>query len=386
MTAVRGERSPARPALLAAVAEIEGVLAAAADRGEDDCLVPGPAMSALRGSGLLAALAPREVGGFQVDPVTELELIEAVSAVDGSTGWLFWALAGSTARAAAMLPDSAVDTVFPPGGRFPLIAFQERGFGNTLVPTRSGVRIAGRWPFGTGAQYADWVLAIGRCPSPQYCPWPETPQLAAVVPARDFEVVDCWDGAGLAATGTVDYRIDDLVVPWSRAWPYPVESPERGGMYFGFRRAAIKHLGFALGVGRGAMRAFTSHVGGRYGGTHRRMPDGLITELARAQLRLDAARALGMESVTQLWSQASGPGGVDETAYRQVRAVARSATEVAFEVCALVARYGDSSLIARQNYNQRALRDIVAGSAHGEMSTSALEDFGRDLLARGGLR
>ncbi len=380
MTVVRGERSGSREDLLAAVTEIGDVLAAAANRGESDRLVTAEAVSALRDSGLLAALAPAEVGGSQVDPVTELEIIEAVSAVDGSTGWLFWALAGSTARAASMMPTSAAREVFPHGHEFPLIAFQERAFGNMLVPTRSGLRVEGRWPFGTGAQYADWVLTIGRCATPEYCPWPETSQLAAVVRAGEFEVVDCWDGAGLAATGTVDYRVTDLVVPWSRVWPYPVKGPERGGVYFGFRRAAIKHLGFALGVGRGALRAFISHVQQRYSG-RRRTPDGLVTELARSRLKLDAARALGLESVSHLWWQASGDGVVDEETYRRVRAVARSATEAAFEVCALVARFGDSDLLARQHHNQRALRDIVAGSAHGEMSGLALEDFGRDLLA-----
>lgn len=193
--------------------------------------------------------------------------------------------------------------------------------------------------------------------------------------------MDCWDGAGLAATGTVDYRVTDLVVPWSRVWPYPVDGPERGGVYFGFRRAAIKHLGFALGVGRGALRAFVSHVRHRYSG-RRPMPDGLVTELARSRLNLDAARALGLEAVSGLWWQASGGGVVDEAAYRRVRAVARWATEVAFDICALVARFGDSDLLARQHYSQRALRDIVAGSAHGEMSVHALEAFGRDLLAK----
>lgn len=41
---------------------------------------------ALRVSGLFAALAPREVGGLEVDPLTELELIETISRIDGSTG------------------------------------------------------------------------------------------------------------------------------------------------------------------------------------------------------------------------------------------------------------------------------------------------------------
>ncbi|MFX0576924.1 acyl-CoA dehydrogenase family protein [Nocardia nepalensis] len=351
-----------------------------ADAGEDTRLVGAEVMQALRETGLLAALAPREVGGFQVGPLTEMELIEAVSAVDGSTGWLYWALAGSTARAASMLPAAAVGAVFPPGGPFPLIAFQERAFGNTVVPTRAGLRVDGRWPFGTGAAYADWVLAIGRCASPVYCPWPQAQQLAAVVPASQFEVVDCWDGAGLAATGTVDYRVADVVIPWSRVWPYPVEAPVRGGAHFSFRRAAIKHLGFALGVAKGSIEEFTAHAGHRYGGASRRVPDGLVAQVARSRLAVDAARSLGVEAVTRVWREASDTGAVAESSYRRLRAVARYASEVAFEVCALVARYGDARLVGRQHRAQRALRDIVAGCAHAEMSSLALDEFGRDLL------
>lgn len=375
------ERSGFRDELLTRVTDIAEVLRAGADVGEDHRLVSAESLRALQESGLLAALAPSEVGGYQVDPVTEMELIEAISAVDGSTGWLYWALAGSTARAASMLPDGVVGAVFPPGGRFSLIAFQERAFGNVMVPTRTGLRVDGRWPFGTGAGYADWVLAIGRCATREHCPWPEAAELAAVVPASSFEVVDCWDGAGLAATGTVDYRISDLVVPWSQVWPYPVDSPVRGGAHFCFRRAAIKHLGFALGVARGAIDEFVVHAGDRYGADRRPPPDGLVADVARAQLGLDAARALGISSVSRVWREARQDGAVAAESYRRLRAVARYATEVAFEVCALVVRYGDAGMVARQHRSQRALRDITAGSAHAEMSSAALDEFGRDLLA-----
>ncbi|GAB2703925.1 hypothetical protein GCM10027089_27610 [Nocardia thraciensis] len=62
-----------------------------------------------------------------------------------------------------MLPDGAVEAVFPPGGGFALVAFQERAFGNSVVPTRAGLRVAGRWLFGTGAAYAGYRRGQNRC-------------------------------------------------------------------------------------------------------------------------------------------------------------------------------------------------------------------------------
>lgn len=60
--------------------------------------------------------------------------------------------------------------------------------------------------------------------------------LASAVPAHDVEIIDEWDPAGLAGTGTVDYRITEVLVPWRRVWPYPAEQV-RGGPLFCFRRA-----------------------------------------------------------------------------------------------------------------------------------------------------
>ncbi|WNV83025.1 hypothetical protein [Umezawaea sp. Da 62-37] len=148
---------------MAAVEQIADTVRAGADDSEDQRRVTPRSLAALRDSGLLAALVPAETGGFQVDPLTELELIEAVTFLDGSTGWTYWALAGSTARTASMLPPKAVAEVFPPGGPVPLIAFQERHFDNRARPTPEGLRVSGRWPFGTGASHADWVLAMAGC-------------------------------------------------------------------------------------------------------------------------------------------------------------------------------------------------------------------------------
>lgn len=368
-------RSPCRDGLLAAVADRAGILAAGADDSERDRRLIGRSVQVLQESGLFAALAPREVGGYQVDPLTEMELIEAVSAIDPSTGWGFWASAGSTARVASMLPDDAVSEVFPISQPLSIFAFQERPFGNVHRPARDGLLVRGRWPFGTGLAHADWVTAVGTVDDPAGLgPFPEAGMLAAAVPVSQVRIVDTWDAAGLCGTGTFDYAIDEVLVPWHRVWAYPPDAPVRGAPHFSFRRAPVKHIGFALGVARDVLDRFVGHAAARAAG------EIVDAEIAGCDLRLRAARALAWATVSAVWDEARSTGRVAAGAQTQLRAVARYVTEVAVEVCGLVQRHGDASLLGRRHPLQRALRDITVAAAHGEVAAGALVDYGAGLV------
>ena len=50
-------------------------------------VVPGSVIQALRDIGVFRLLAPREIGGAEIDPITFLELVESASYADGSVGW-----------------------------------------------------------------------------------------------------------------------------------------------------------------------------------------------------------------------------------------------------------------------------------------------------------
>ncbi|MCL9759250.1 acyl-CoA dehydrogenase family protein [Frankia sp. AiPa1] len=357
------------------MADHAAILAAGTDDSERDRRLTETSVRALRTSGLFGVLAPREVGGDQVDPLTELELIEAVSAIDPSTGWSFWATAGSTGRAASMIPDEALGEVFPAGRPLPLFAFQERPFGNVHRPARDGLLVSGRWPFGTGVAHADWVVAIGTVREPASA-FPGAGVLAAAVPMAQVRVVDeSWDAAGLAGTGTFDYAVEEVLVPWHRVWAYPPNAPMRGAPHFSFRRAAIKHTGFALGVARTVLDRFIEHTAAL------RATDGVAGAVAESELRLQAARALGWTTVAAVWDEARTTGQVAAGSQARLRAVARYVTEIALEVCGLLHRHGDASLLARQHPLQRALRDMTVAAAHGEVSARAIVDHGAHLIA-----
>lgn len=374
-------RSPHRDLLLAAIDTHADFLRAGANGCEDRRSLQPESIRVLHDAGLLAALVPEEVGGFQVDPITEMELIEAVSAIDGSTGWSYWALAGSTARVASMLPEKAAGDVFQPQDRFPLFAFQESPFGNVVRPHRDGLLVTGRWPFATGVEHAEWVVAIGaRDPRSEPGSWPDSPMLAAAVPVSEITVVDYWDPAGLAGTGTVEYQIDEVLVPWNRVWAYPVEAPVRGGAHFCFRRAPIKHTGFALGVARHAITGLGRHLRDRATRSDKPLAP-IRSDFARSVLTLDAARALAVETISTVWREALVAGGVSAASQARLRGMARYVTEVAIDVCGLVARYGDASMLARQHPLHRALRDITAGAVHAEVGHLALDELGDHLLS-----
>src|SRR5262245_25989532 len=76
-----------RAALFAAVEGVRAVLAANADAAERDGKLPEPAWRALHEAGLFRIKAPRSLGGFEADPLTQIEVFEAVSYIDTSAGW-----------------------------------------------------------------------------------------------------------------------------------------------------------------------------------------------------------------------------------------------------------------------------------------------------------
>ena len=61
------------------MAEVREVLEAGADQSEEEGTLPQDSVDALYESGLFGLKLPAELGGAEADPVTQLEVIEALS-------------------------------------------------------------------------------------------------------------------------------------------------------------------------------------------------------------------------------------------------------------------------------------------------------------------
>src|SRR5215467_12744972 len=114
-------RTDTREGLLAAVERVRPVLEANADEAEHLRTLPQAAWRALDDEGLFVLKAPRELGGLEADPLTQIEVYEAVSQIDTSAGWTLMIGTGAIALTAPFISDAGLQKILS-GGRLPRMA------------------------------------------------------------------------------------------------------------------------------------------------------------------------------------------------------------------------------------------------------------------------
>ena len=177
---------------------IDEVLAELAERREefrDQRFVPRDFIDRLKEAGVFRASTPRMFGGDPQPPAEFMRLIERISTVDGSTGWV--ASFGSALIYLAALPletqarlyAQGPDVCFA-GGLFPV---------QRAEPTPNGFLVNGRWKFASGCMGAD-ILGVGIPGDDSTAGKPRT----ALLRPDQVEIVKDWDVVGMKATGSFD--------------------------------------------------------------------------------------------------------------------------------------------------------------------------------------
>ena len=149
-----------RRVLMDAVASVRDTLEAGAMAAETDATLPPASVDALYDSGLLRLKMPHVLGGAEADPVTQLDVLEAVSRIEPAAGWCLMIGAASLGGLSAFLPDQAIEEIFA-GGHPPKVAGAAAPSG-IATPAEGGYRLTGHWQFGSGIQHAEWVSAGAR--------------------------------------------------------------------------------------------------------------------------------------------------------------------------------------------------------------------------------
>ena len=379
-------REEKRQVLLKAVEGVREVLEAGADQAEENGTLPQASVDALYQAGLLALKLPAELGGAEADPLTQLEVIEALARIDSAAAWSTMIGATSIAAPGAYLPDEAIEKMFeggrPPGGAGVFVV------AGIAVPTEGGYTINGRWPFASGIRHAEWVsggvrvvragVDTGEC-------------LRMVFPATHVEIHDNWQVAGLRGTGSNDYSVADLFVPDEFAWDPMTTEPKRGGALFRMGLPGLvanEHAAFALGVGRRAWDTIAgqSQIGRGWG-----RPVAIASResfhrsLGWCDLQLRSARTLVMEILGQAWESVCNSNTPDLQLQIEMRSSATYATEVAVDVASQAFRYGGGRALYNTSLLQRCLRDLDAAAQHLMVSDSSYENHGQFMLGMSGI-
>jgi alkylation response protein AidB-like acyl-CoA dehydrogenase len=382
--------------VLDAVRELAPVIAARAGEIEAARRLPGDLLDELVAAGCFRMLRPTSHGGLGVDLASGMQVLEELGRADASVGWTV-AIGSAAWLDFADLPRSTFDAVF---GANPdaVIAGAINPTGRA-VPVDGGYRVRGRWAFASGCEHADWMFA--NCiegddqsggPGPAEGDGPDAggppPMRVVVLPRAEVEIEDTWSVSGLRGTGSHHFRVDDLVVPAERTYgvmrdeacvdePWtriPLPTPY-----------TLLLSGLVVGIARGAiddvLALATTKVPLFAGSTLAANPL-FQNQLATADTRLRAARALVYRDAAQVWRMVADRVELTPEVRAHVRADGVWATSTAAAVVDAAYTSGGGSSLYDSSPLQRRLRDIHAVTQHFLVRSDSLTTVGAVLAGQ----
>ena len=330
---------------------------------------------ALHEQGLYGMWVPKSLGGLELDPITSLEVLEAVSYAQPSAGWVLMAAALSSGTGAAYLGDNAIEAMFTDVERWPIIAGQGTRPG-VAKQVDGGLTISGDWSFGSGikhAQYAHSAVIVE-----------ETGEFRiTVVPLEKVNLDnDSWDVLGLRATGSIDYTMRDVFVPEGYSHFGLQQESARGGALYKLgiiQLALVCHSGWALGVGRrilDELAGMAQKKAGRAGQIAE--SDAFQMGFADAEAKYRAARAFVFEAWRDAWTTLQTDEQLSTRQATLLRVALSHVTWTVNEVSEFAYRNGGTTAL-RDGTMQRLFRDVHAGTQHITSAPGVIKAAGKEL-------
>ena len=371
------DREANRAHLLAAVDSVADALAVGRDESEQLRRLSPTSVEALRSSGLFKMKSPREVGGAEAHPVTQMDVIEAVTMIDPAAAWCMFITASATGAMLSTLPDETAESVLADG--FPFMAASLRP-GGSARKVDGGYRVSGRWAWGSGVEHSDWVAA------PVFCEGDGPPVIRAMAPASDAILHDNWHTLGMRGTGSCDYELDDVFVPDGYAVDvFSVEPPKGGAlMRLGLPAFVVnEHGSFAYALGRLALRTMTETAiekkRGYLGGVSLADRQVFQRTIGQGTIRMNACALAMAESLERMFDSAAA-GPPDPALVTEAQAAAVWCTDEAVDLVSELFRFTGGSAVMNGSEMQRILRDTYTIQSHLMVSAVTYEQYGQIVL------
>lgn len=356
-----------------------------ATQGEIERQLPRALADAFNDAGIFRMCRPRELGGLEVDPLTMMQVVEAIAQVDGAAGWCAM-ISGSGSAFDAFIPKAggremyadprAVTTgVLAPSGR--------------ATPVGGGYRVSGRWSIASNCHASHWLggsSVVFDDDRPRMGPGGMPEVIVPMLAAGDCRIHDTWRTMGLRGSGSHDFECVDVFVPEQRVIRVPMLEPFYEGPSFtfpflGLLAASIASV--ALGIGRRAVDELEVVAKSK-------TPFGGLTPLsgrataqlavADAEAALASGRAFLFDEVGQVWRQALQGRAATPLQRARLRLAATNAVSSATRAVDLAYTTGGASAMYERSPLQLAFRDIHAITQHFTVAPPSRELLGRALF------
>ena len=393
-----GQAQPQESPILHAAIAMAPKIREASEEIERGRRIPPQIADAMKDAGIFGMVIPKAWGGPELDPLTQLRIIEALAMVEGSVGWC--AMIGcDSGYVTAFLEDEVGRAMYPDIWTATAATVTNSG---QATPVPGGYKVSGRFPFGSGCQHCEWLWAgcyVMENGSPRILAngMPET--RTCFVKLADCEILDTWYTTGLRGTGSNDIAIHDVFVPTEQTFTFQDRNlVKRQGPLYAFPLMFIaKGAAPALGVARHAIDILIENAERRPArrmmlGDHVEPPKMLRDEVfvqdaaGRAEAILGSSRAYLFDVVGDLWETLVA--GQRPSARQQARFIAAYGHVVGgcMEAVQTVFKATGGSAVYQSGPLDRCLRDVVTMNQHLMGSLKTYEMAGRLLMGLEPLR
>ncbi|WP_314956321.1 acyl-CoA dehydrogenase family protein [Bradyrhizobium cosmicum] len=352
--------------LLGAVQALAPLVAAQRDEFDSGRRLPDAVFAALADAGLFRLWLPHALGGPELSPLAFMRVVEAASALDGSVGWLV-GNGGGMSRIGGYLDEAAASGWFADPRAF---VVSSTGAVGTATAVAGGYCVSGRWPFGSGAHHATRFMVLASVRPGD----PESPLLCCYLGRADVTILDNWHVSGLRGTGSCDFEARDVFVPAAHIHPFLKLQPTQPGQLYRMPPLSVfawSICGVPLGIAAGAIDSFADLAcRKRRLGTDAMLRDRETVQatVGRARATLRAARALLIQSMTELTAATDAGGQRLVEARADIRLANAHAAETAMSVTDMLAASAGAAAIFETCALERAARDVRAVAKHIAMS------------------
>jgi alkylation response protein AidB-like acyl-CoA dehydrogenase len=293
------ERPNDAASILEAAAGLRGLIRDSRPQIDKERRLPSPLVEALQDAGVFRMTMPLDWGGAELDPLSQLRIIEALSAADASVGWCVM-IGSDSGYFSGFIDQQAARSMYADVDTITAAALTATG---RAVRGKDGYRVSGRFPFSSGCHHSSWfVLGCKVYAGDEQLFLPNgTPRtLQCFVPAEEVAILDTWDSTGLRGSGSNDLSVEGCFVPADRTFSYQDIKPYREGALYRFPlNILLNFSSVPLGVAQCALDAVIE-AGERPTAwrTHSRSVSGLQPIFAATEPGLTRAGSVGGLAIT----------------------------------------------------------------------------------------
>lgn len=377
--------------ILRSAIALQPQIRAAQDEIERERRLPPGLVEAMKRAGIFAIAMPKAWSGPELDPMTQLRIVEELAYADGSVGWC--AMIGcDSGYFSAFLDQQLARAMYPDIDVATASALTLTG---RAVKAAGGYRVSGRWPFASGCQHAAWL--VGGCVVHEGDV--ELRDSEGVPVSRqcffrpdEIEILDTWHTTGLRGSGSNDFAARDVFVPEERTFSLQQPTIRRSEPLYALPMAILlKFASAPIGIARAAIDELIDAAGRRptrrvlIGG--KPAPVAMLRDetfvqeaVARAEALVGSARSYLYDMTAELWATLLRGDNPDRKLGARWSLAMANAFGAATEATHLAYKARGGSAVYAGGRLDRCLRDVLTINQHVVISLKIYEMAGRTLL------